>query len=157
MAEFKRLTDDFSVAPQLAPEDFARAAAAGFVAVVNNRPDGEEPGQMTTAQAEAAAREQGLAYHHAPVVGGQLTMDAVETLKQATAEAGGPVLAYCRSGTRSATLWAVATAMDGAMGTADIVKAAGDAGYDLTSLAGSLDQLAQGGQSPGGQSSGGQS
>ncbi|MCE2820781.1 MAG: TIGR01244 family phosphatase, partial [Phenylobacterium sp.] len=104
MSEFHRVTERLSVAPQLAPEDMAAAAAQGFKRVVCNRPDGEGPGQPTGAEMKAAAQAAGLEFVHIPFAGmpDAATADAVFA---AVSGAAGPVLAYCRSGTRSVTAW----------------------------------------------------
>jgi uncharacterized protein (TIGR01244 family) len=127
---FRRLSDQVLVSGQIAPDDVAAAAAAGVVAIVNNRPDGEEPGQPLNAEIEAASRAAGLAYHHIPVAGGIQT-EAIERMAAALEE--GKLLAFCRSGTRSAWLWAMAEASRGASGEALIAQAAA-AGYDLEPL-----------------------
>jgi uncharacterized protein (TIGR01244 family) len=115
------------VAGQIMPADIARAAAAGVRTIVNNRPDGEELGQPAGAEIEAAARAAGLGYRHIPIAGG-FSPAQVEAMAQAL-EAG-PVLAFCKSGTRSTYAWALARASRGAA-TADLVEAAAAAGYDL--------------------------
>jgi uncharacterized protein (TIGR01244 family) len=140
MTNFVRVTDQFSVAQQLSAEDFAAAAAAGFTLVVNNRPDGEQPGQLTSAEAEAAARAAGLAYRAAPV-SGMPSEQTVEAMAALFDEHGGPILAYCRSGTRSITTWALAQALRGAVPAQELVQAAADAGYDLSALAPVLQRL----------------
>lgn len=129
MADIHRVTGEFAVAPQLRPEDFAALKALGFRQVINNRPDSEAPGQMTSAEAEAAAKAAGLAYVHAPFVG-RPTEEAVA----AAANAAGPTLAFCRSGTRSITAWALAQAQKGGMSPEEIVLAAQNAGYDLSAM-----------------------
>lgn len=140
MAAFRRITDRFSVAPQLGPEDIAQAKAEGFTAIIANRPDGEEPGAMTLAEGRALAEAAGLAFHAIP-----FTMpppaDAVARMGAVLAQEEGPVLAYCRSGTRSTTAWALATASAGVMEAKEIVAAAKAAGYDLGGLAGTLQSL----------------
>jgi uncharacterized protein (TIGR01244 family) len=70
MSDFRRVTDDFTTAPQISIADVAEAARQGFRTVINNRPDDEEPGQPSSAEIEAAARAAGLAYFHIPVRGG---------------------------------------------------------------------------------------
>jgi len=107
-------------------------AAAGFRAIVNNRPDGEEPGQPSAYEMRAAAEAAGLGYHDIPVAGG-FSGDQVEAMAAALAEAGGPVLAFCKSGTRSTFLWALAEAASGRSGVELIEKAAA-AGYDLSPI-----------------------
>ena len=130
MTDFRPVTDDFAVSPQILPEEVADAARAGFTLIINNRPDGEAPGQPTGAQIEAAARAAGLDYVSAPVVG-RPGPAQVEAVRQAVAGANGKVLAFCRSGTRSITAWALgqrpARARD------DLVRLGAAAGYDLSS------------------------
>jgi len=138
-AMFKTVTPEFSVAPQLGPNDFAEAAAAGYRLIINNRPDGESPGQLTAEQARAAAEAAGLGYLHIPI--SAPTDEAVAAVAEALQSNPGPILAYCRSGTRSITLWALAQARAGA-DSEGLIEAAGEAGYDLSALRGRLTQLA---------------
>jgi uncharacterized protein (TIGR01244 family) len=144
MTEFRSVTPDFAVAPQLTADDFAAAAAAGFKAVINNRPDGEAPGQLNSDEARAAAEAAGLAYHHIPVEGGPSPAVVAETAAALEAARAGPVLAYCRTGTRSVSAWAMAQAVAGAHSPDEIVALAGEAGYDLRGAKGLLQRLAQG-------------
>jgi uncharacterized protein (TIGR01244 family) len=130
MADFRKVTDDFSVAPQIDLADLPRAAAEGFKLVINNRPDGEAPDQPTSAEVEAAAKAAGLNYVHIPVRGGP-TPEQVEQENAVVAEAPGPILAFCRSGTRSITTWALGEAAAG-HDRAVLAKLAADAGYDLS-------------------------
>jgi|SRR5690606_14074816 len=139
---FHVLTPGFAVAGQLRPEDMAAAAAQGYVLVINNRPDGEEPGQPSAEAMAAAAEAAGLEYHYIPLRGGGLTMDHVSQTEAVLAQGKGPVLAYCRSGMRSATLWALARAKTGADPQA-LITQAGQAGYDLAPVAGLMEQLKQ--------------
>lgn len=139
---FKTITDDFLAAPQLSADEFAEAAKAGVTVVINNRPDGEEPSQIPTAEAAELAAKAGLVYHHIPVVSGELTVEAVEAFAEAIGSADGPVLAYCRSGTRSTTLWALTAALSGTHPPAVLIERAGAAGYDLRPLAQILEDLA---------------
>lgn len=137
---FRTVTPDFSVAPQLAPEDVARAAAAGFKTLINNRPDGEAPDQMSHAEAEALAKAAGLEYRSLP-----FTMPPTQPVVAATAallaDVPGPVLAYCRTGTRSVTAWALAQALAGKRQPDEIIALADKAGYDLSGARGALVQL----------------
>jgi uncharacterized protein (TIGR01244 family) len=121
------------VAGQIAPGDIAEIAAAGIAAIVNNRPDGEEPGQPEAAGIEAAARAAGLTCEHIPVAG-VLSDAQIERMAQVLSEAEGPVLAFCRSGTRSIYLWALARARLGDESGALIAKAR-SAGFDLAPIA----------------------
>ena len=129
MADIRRVTGGFATAPQLAPGDLAEAAGQGFRLLVNNRPDGEAPGQPTSAQMEAAARAAGMDYLHAPVVGGP-TPAQVAQMAAAVAAAPGPVLAFCRSGTRSIVTWARGQAQAGRP-REELVAEGRNVGYDL--------------------------
>lgn len=133
MLDIRRIDDRVSVAPQIAPEDIAAIKAAGFVAIVNNRPDGEEGGQPTGDAIRTAAEDHGLAYTAIPVTHAGFSMPQVSAMIDALATASGPVLAYCRSGTRSCNLWALAQAGLGADAEALVTDARG-AGYDISGL-----------------------
>jgi uncharacterized protein (TIGR01244 family) len=135
MTDFRKVTDKFAVAPQIELSDIARAKAEGFVLLINNRPDGEAPGQPTSDEMESAAKAAGIAYAHIPVRGGP-TPDQVDAEHRLLAETDGPVLAWCRSGTRSITTWAIGEAMAGARPRQELVALAADAGYDLSGLLG---------------------
>lgn len=124
------LTDQLSVAAQISAADLAALAAQGFRSIVNNRPDHEEPGQPTSAELEAAAQQAGLAWRHIPVVGGGFSDDQVRAFADALEQLPGPVLAFCRSGTRCSALWALQA--DGAVD--DVLATTRDAGYDLSML-----------------------
>ncbi|MGP9822147.1 TIGR01244 family sulfur transferase [Salinarimonas sp. NSM] len=137
-ADIRHLTPQISVAPQIAIEDLAGLKEAGFRTVINNRPDGESPDQPSSARMEAEARRLGLDYRHVPVVSGAMTMDDVAAFDAALTEADAPVLAYCRSGTRSATLWAFTQA--GVRAPDEILSIAQGAGYDLSGLRPYLDR-----------------
>ncbi|MDP3867567.1 TIGR01244 family sulfur transferase [Phenylobacterium sp.] len=131
MTEFRRVTDDLSVSPQIALDDLARAKSEGFKLVINNRPDGEDPSQPTSAEVEAAARALGLDYVHIPVRGGP-TPDQVEANHLAVEQAGGPVLAFCRSGTRSIVTWSLGEFQADARSRDELVELGAQAGYDLS-------------------------
>lgn len=132
MSLFKPLDEKVLVAGQIDQEDVARAVAAGVTMIVNNRPDGEEPGQPDGAAIESAARRAGLDYRHIPVAGG-LSADQVEAMAEAIDDAPGKVLVFCRSGTRSTFLWALARARSGADGES-LAEQAAEAGYDLSPI-----------------------
>lgn len=135
MTPFRRVTDQFSVSPQIAVGDVAQAAADGFVLIINNRPDGEDPAQPDGAEIEAAARAAGLDYVAIPVRGGP---DAAQVLaqRQAVEAANGPVLAYCRSGTRSIVTWAIGQAQAGTVDRQMLISQGAEAGYDLSGVVG---------------------
>lgn len=130
--QIKKLTDHVSVSPQIQPADVAALKAAGFVAIVNNRPDGEEAGQPTGESIAAAARAAGLAYYAIPMDRTGVTPEMIAATRSALEGHDGPVFCYCRTGTRSTTLWALAKA--GTMPADDIIKAAAGAGYDMSHL-----------------------
>ena len=138
---FIRLTDSMAVAGQIDVADLAAAAAAGFVAVVNNRPDGEEHGQPNAVAMKAAATAAGLSYTAIPVDHSGFAMDQIDAMAAVLDAASGPVLAWCRSGTRSANLWALAEARRGGDPHA-IVAAAAAGRYDVSSLLPALHKLA---------------
>jgi uncharacterized protein (TIGR01244 family) len=105
----QRLDADVSVAPQLAPEAMAEAAAAGFKSVINNRPDFEGgPSQPTNASIEAAARAAGLEYAFLPVAGNFQSPEEIARFGELMASMPKPILAFCRTGTRSGKLWQAA-------------------------------------------------
>ena len=135
------IDDKISVAPQIAPADVPAIAAAGFVTIVNNRPDDEEPGQPSGADIRAAAAAAGLGYAAIPVTHAGFSNPQVAAMIDALGQASGPVLAYCRSGTRSCNLWALTQAGLGADADEVTAKAAA-AGYDLTNLRPLLDAVA---------------
>ncbi|MGK8202667.1 TIGR01244 family sulfur transferase [Burkholderia cenocepacia] len=136
-----KLTDTLSVSPQIKAADLPALHAAGVRAIICNRPDGEGADQPTVAEIRAAAAPLGIAVHYLPVDTGKVTDDQAAQFDALVASLDGPVLAYCRTGTRSATLWALAQA--GLRPLNDIVATAAAAGYDLSALA---SRLAQGGR-----------
>ena len=107
----RAIADTVSVAPQLSPEAMAEVARLGFKSVVNNRPDFEHgPDQPTNAVIEAAARAAGLQYRHLPVDGGWQSPEQIAAFAQLLKDLPAPVLAFCRSGTRSTRLYQQAIA-----------------------------------------------
>lgn len=105
------LTETLCVTPQLAPEAMAEVARAGFRSVINNRPDFEGgPDQPTSAALEAAAQAAGLAYRHLPVAPGYQSPEEAAAFAQLLQALPAPVLAFCRTGTRSTKLFALSQA-----------------------------------------------
>jgi uncharacterized protein (TIGR01244 family) len=137
----RKIDDHFSVAPQISAREVIEAAHAGFAAIINNRPDGEEPGQPTGAEIAAAAGTAGITYRAIPVTHSGFSSNQVEAMAQALAASAGPVLAYCRSGTRSVHIWALARARMGDDPTTLTAKAQA-AGYDISGIRAMLDTLA---------------
>lgn len=141
MSDFRQLSDTFWASPQITVEDVKEAAARGFTLVINNRPDGESEDQTEGAAIEAAAKEAGLAYCAIPITHAGFSEAQVEELHQALAENEGPVLGYCRSGTRSTLLWSLVQASEG-RDLDDIASAAARAGYDVSPVRPAMDVLA---------------
>jgi uncharacterized protein (TIGR01244 family) len=139
--DIRKIDDRISVSPQIDPADVTELAAQGFAAIVNNRPDGEEAGQPEGEPIRLVAETMGMAYTAIPVAGG-FSHAQIDEMRAALDAATGPVLAFCRSGTRSTNLWALAEAKAG--GDADtIVAKAAAAGYDLAGLRPTLEALAK--------------
>lgn len=132
MTTFRKVAEGFYVAPQLEPDDFAEAAAMGIRTIINNRPDGEAPDQLPDAEARAAAEAHGLDYVHVPVVSGGLKPADVTAMREAIGAHEGPYVAYCRTGTRSCHLWALANAERDDPDA--LIAAAASAGYDLHAM-----------------------
>jgi sulfide:quinone oxidoreductase len=129
----KNLTADLSVAPQILPADLPALAAQGVRSIINNRPDGEAPEQPASAVLAEAVAAAGLDYLYLPITPGQLGDDQVTRFARALEELPRPVLAFCRTGTRSTTLWALAAARRGEA-VDDVLATAAAAGYDLGGL-----------------------
>lgn len=139
-----KVTDKLSVAAQPDTGDFAAIARAGFTRVVNNRPDGEEAGQPGAAAEAAAAARASLDYRNLPVTGATISKEDVRQFQEALDGADGPVLAHCRTGTRSLTLWVLGEVMDGRMAP-DAVRGFGEAhGIDLSGAVAWLERHAHG-------------
>jgi uncharacterized protein (TIGR01244 family) len=136
----RKVDDSISVAPQISVEDVAAIKAAGFTGIVNNRPDDEEAGQISGDAIRDAAAAAGLSYTAIPITHAGFSYPQIEAMAEVLASADGPVLAFCRSGTRSCNLWALAQARNGADPDELIAKGAG-AGYNLDGLRPLLDQL----------------
>lgn len=138
MDSLKRLTPFIAVAAQLQPADMGTLAAAGYRCVINNRPDGEGEGQPTSAEMEAAAKANGLDYHYLPVISGQIGDGDVAAFTALLDRVRGPVLAFCRTGTRSTSLWALSEAHH--LDPETLMTTAKAAGYDLAGLLPRLEQ-----------------
>lgn len=130
---FRKIDDSISVAAQIGPDDVAVAAAQGFTMIINNRPEQEEPGQPSGDVIREAARAAGLAYVAIPITPGGFAPSQIAAMRDALAKAEGPVLAFCRSGTRSTFCWALARGADGEDADRLAQKAAG-AGYDISPI-----------------------
>ncbi len=137
---FRRLTDDILISPQITIDDVANARAQGVTLIINNRPDGEDDGQPSGAEIEAAARALDMDYIAIPVTQAGFSQPQVQAMAQALDATTGIALAYCRSGTRSTRLWSLAEASIGGE-PVEIAKVAAQAGYDVSDLAPMLEML----------------
>lgn len=140
---FRQITDTVFVSPQIEIADIASAARQGITLVINNRPEDESEDQTPGCDIEAAARAAGLDYVAIPVTHAGFSEGQMQAMVAALAAARGPVLAYCRSGTRSTLLWALAEASKGA-NPQRIAAQAAQAGYDIGPVRAMVDMLAAG-------------
>ena len=129
----KQISETFFVAQQLDPTDLPAIAEAGFRAIMCNRPDEEDAGQPSFQEIAAAANELGLDAYHLPVKPGAINDEHVEAFGNARKSLPGPMLAYCRTGTRSAILWSLNEAQSRPL--SEILAATRAAGYDMDKLA----------------------
>jgi uncharacterized protein (TIGR01244 family) len=141
MSDFRRLSDTMLASPQLTLEDVEDARAEGVRLIVNNRPEGEAPDQTPGAAIETAARAAEMDYTAIPIGHAGFGEAEVRAMADALAHADGKVLAYCRSGTRSTLLWALARCAGGDDPEA-IAAAAAAAGYDVAPIRSAMDALA---------------
>lgn len=139
---FRKINDKISVSPQISLDDIATAKTEGVTLIVNNRPDGEDPGAPQSAEIEAAAKAAGLKYIAIPITHSGFSGPQIDAMIAASA-ADDKVLAYCRSGTRSTLLWSLAQAKQG-VAPDEIARLAGNAGYDITPVRAMVDALAGG-------------
>jgi uncharacterized protein (TIGR01244 family) len=128
MAQIRTVTDSLSVAGQVRPDEVPDLARR-FSLIINNRPDGEEPDQPAASEIEAAARDAGVQYAFIPVRGAP-TAEQVQAVRTAMAGTRGPVLAFCKTGTRSITTWALGEGLADAP-VEELENRGREAGYDL--------------------------
>ncbi len=141
MSDFRKLSDSVLASPQISIADLDEAKDAGVSLVICNRPDGEEQGQLTHAEIEAAAAERGLSFMAIPITNSGFSQPQVSAMRESLDGAQGKVLAYCRSGTRSTLLWSLAQASAGRDPEA-IASDAAAAGYDVAPIRPAMDMLA---------------
>ncbi len=139
--KINRLNDAISVSAQISPDDVPEIARAGFKTIINNRPDGESADQPATAAVKAAAEQAGLAFVDLPFTSGQQTAEDVRAFAQALASQPAPVFAYCRSGMRSTSIWAMSQAP--VLDSDALISAAAGAGYDIAPMRPLLDAIRQ--------------
>jgi uncharacterized protein (TIGR01244 family) len=141
MTEFRQLSETMIVSPQIEPADIAAARDRGVTLIVNNRPDGEDPGAPQGDEIEAAARDAGIEYLAIPIGRAGFSEPQIDRLVDALDRTDGKTLGYCRSGTRSTLLWALARAKAGDA-PESIAAAASAAGYDISPVRPMVDMLA---------------
>lgn len=139
--DIRQITPTYAVSPQITPEDCQTIAAAGFKAIICNRPDMETSPDCYAIAIEAAAIAAGLQFTTLPITHQNMNLDNIAAHKAAIDAANGPVLAYCASGTRSSIIWSLG--MAGHMDSDAIITATSNAGYDLRGLHPQLEMLAQ--------------
>jgi uncharacterized protein (TIGR01244 family) len=139
--DIRALTPDYAVSPQIDPGDLPAIKAAGYATVIDNRPDGEIPQPLHTAEMRKAAEALGLTFVANPVIGGAMTMENVTAQGAAIAASTGPVLAYCASGNRSSVVWALSQA--GMRPTDELIGIPARFGYQLEHLRPRIEALAQ--------------
>jgi sulfide:quinone oxidoreductase len=131
--ELASLAPGLSVTGRLDVPDIEGLAAGGVRTIINNRPDGEDRGQLPAAEARRIAEARGLAYHHIPITAATLSRADVDAFAAVLRDAPAPVVAHCRTGTRSALLWALARLREGADPFSLVAEAARH-GIDIASL-----------------------
>ena len=136
------LSPDYAVSAQLHPSDMRRIARQGYNLVINNRPDGESPDQPASAAMARAASKAGLAYFYFPVRHGHYSRQELRHLDNILAGHKGKILAFCRTGIRATTLWAMAQTERGAIGPDAAVRAAKTVGVNLEGQRKRLEALA---------------
>lgn len=137
---FRKLTSDIMVSPQIGVDAVAEAKGLGVTLIINNRPEGESDDQVSGAEIEAVARAAGLDYVAIPITHSGFSQPQVEAMVAALEGAEGKILAYCRSGTRSTLLWALAECAQGGDPDA-LTNIAAKAGYDVSSVRPLMDML----------------
>ncbi len=137
---FRKVTNSFYAAPQISVDDVAAAQEMGVTLIINNRPDGEEPSAPQGDEIAAAAKAAGIDYMAIPVTHAGFSRPQIDAMGAALEHNGGKTLAYCRSGTRSTLLWALAQAAGGESPRVIAVRAE-EAGYDVAPIAMMLDAL----------------
>ena len=138
--DFKQISENYAAHGQILPQHMAEIASLGFKTVINNRPDGEEAGQPLGAELKAAAEVAGLTYAFIPMTMPTLSPELVTQHHTAIEASHGPVFAFCRSGTRSTVLRALAQVRFNGHSIPDVISAAAQQGYDLSGVAPLLEE-----------------
>lgn len=139
--EIRPITPRYAVSPQITVEDVPAIAAAGFVKVICNRPNSEVPADMQSDAIGEAVRNAGMEYEVLELTHQTMTPKNVALQRELAERCGGPVLAYCASGTRCSVVWALGQC--DRMSTDEILSATTNAGYALENLRPALDHMRQ--------------
>jgi sulfide:quinone oxidoreductase len=145
--DIRKIENGLSVGAQINPQDVQELARLGFKSIICNRPDSEGPGQASFQEIEKAALSAGINAHHIPIVPGGIKSHDIRAFALAMNEMPSPVFAYCRTGTRSATLWSLSAASSGNE-IAEILQKTANAGYDLSALLPMLQEFSANAASP---------
>ena len=140
--QISHLTPDIAVGPQITETDVETIAALGFRSIIGNRPDGEAADQPSFATLAAAAENNGLKNRHIPVVASKITAQDINRFRDALRELPKPVFAFCRTGTRSTILWALANAET--LTTDERIRTAAAHGYDIAPFRSALEEADRG-------------
>jgi uncharacterized protein (TIGR01244 family) len=140
MPSTTKINNQLTVSGQIGLADVAEIAKQGFASIINNRPDGEEPGQPDHETVAAEAKKHGLAYHYIPVVNGNITRNDVVQFQKAILR-DGPAFAHCRSGMRCFLLWGLSRTLLDGESSLPIVADAARKGYDLRVLPALVEKL----------------
>lgn len=143
MSNFRKINERFMASPQIDLDDIGEAKAQGVTLIINNRPDDEEPGQISGNEIAKKAESEGIAYRAIPVTHAGFGQGQVDAMVDALVSTDGPILAYCRSGTRSTLLWALANAKQG-VSPSVIASQASSGGYDVSSIRQLIEMLSAG-------------
>lgn len=140
----KHLYENLFVAGQLSENDFQKLKDAGINTVINNRPDNEEPNQLSATAAADLAEQLGMQYHYLPMANGQpMPADLVAKFKAILEDSQAAVLAHCRSGMRSSFIWALGAISEGSVTVDQAIDAASAAGIPLGNARAALEQVTQ--------------
>ena len=144
MAKLTEIAPGLFAAAQVDRAAIQEIAASGAKTLINNRPDGEEPGQLPAEQAREEAEKLGLTYIHIPVTSSAIAPGDVEAMQKALESAPKPAVMHCRSGTRSTLLWAAGEVLAGRRDAGELVADAAEKGFQITSLPTLVTRLREG-------------
>ena len=137
--KFAKINNELTVSDQITIEDLKEIHAQGYKTIFCNRPDHESDGQLDFSSIEKESQNLGIKAIHQPVIGGQISDDDITQFGCYFEEAQKPIFAYCRTGTRCSTLWALSHAKK--LSIDEILAKTQNAGYDLSLLRDRLNSL----------------